>query len=71
MFSFKTLRYLRLNIVLAHSRFIIHTFLCLKAKYVTCIKGVTAGRLGTKHFRFTVYKRIRTATKLDSAAKKR
>ena len=43
-------------LVVAHKRFIYYTLLCLKAKYVTCIKSVTAGRLGTTHLRFTVYR---------------
>ena len=58
-------RYLRLNIlylkvtsmkylVFAHKRFIYYTPLCLKSKHVKCLRRVTTGRLGTKHFRFTV-----------------
>ena len=35
-------------LVHAHARFIYYTLLCLKAKHVTCLKSITAGRLGTR-----------------------
>ena len=39
-------------LVLAHT-IVLHTS-CLKAKHMTCLKSVTAGRLATKHVAFTV-----------------
>ena len=50
-----------------------YTRLCLKAKHMTCLKSVTAGRLGTKHFRFTmwfVYIRNKNTTVLSAKSNK-